>query len=107
MGHALQLMRKDISKSSVELAESVASFLASFEADKVPAGWRTVSQLGKALRCHGRTAERIVGKMARIGQVEKKLFRVHLANHIRPVPHYKFSKDAEKAMGLTTPKPRH
>ena len=92
-------------KAARELAESVSRFLASFEADKVPSDWRTVTQLGRTLGCHGRTAERIIGRMARIGQVEKRMFRIHLANHIRPVPHYKFSRDAAKALGLTKRKP--
>jgi hypothetical protein len=98
-------MKKNVPKSSMDLADSVARFLASFEADKVPSDWRTVTQLGRTLGCHGRTAERIIGRMARIGQVEKRLFRIHLANHIRPVPHYKFSRDAAKALGLTKRKP--
>ena len=97
-------MRKDISKSSVELAESVTRFLASFEADKVPAGWINVTQLGKTLRVQQRTAERIVKRMERVNQAERKVFRVPMANHIRPVLHYRFSPAASKALGLTKPR---
>ena len=97
-------MNPKASKTARDLGESVARFLASFEADKVPAGWINVTQLGKTLCVQQRTAERIVKRMERVNQAERKVFRVPMANHIRPVLHYRFSHAASKALGLTKPR---
>ena len=94
-------MSKKRPRPARELAESVSRFLASFEAEKVPPGWYTVRNLAKALKCQERTSERICNRLRRVGQVETKTFRVFMANHLRPVVHYRLSKEAVKAIGLT------
>ena len=57
--------------------------------DEVPAGWFSVAQLadqlGKSI-CN--TSER-VRRMVAEGKAEKKLYRIQLAEKVRPVPHYK------------------
>jgi hypothetical protein len=90
--------------TSRELAESVARFLASFESEEVPHGWYTVASLAKAVNCQPRTSERIVNRMLRVKQADRKTFRVFMANHLRPVVHYRFTPAALRALGLTKPK---
>lgn len=55
----------------------------------VPPGWFTVAQLADKLdRSHCNTSER-VRRMVAAGKAEKKMFRIQLAEKVRPVPHYR------------------
>jgi DNA-binding MarR family transcriptional regulator len=100
-------MNPKASKTARKLADSVSRFLASFEAEQVPPGWYNLTDIGKTLGIQQRSAERIVKRMERVGQSEKKIYRVFMANHLRPVLHYRFTPAAEKALGLTGQKRKH
>lgn len=97
-------MRKPTSAAR-ELAESVSRFLASFEADKVPPGWFTCIQLAPLLRIQERQAANIALRFLKAGQAERRMYRVKAGCYIRPVPHYRFSAAAAKAIGLTRIRP--
>lgn len=57
--------------------------------DTVPAGWFTVAQLADKIdRSVCNTSER-VRKMVAAGKAEKKMFRIQLAEKVRPVSHYR------------------
>ena len=57
--------------------------------ETVPPGWFTVAQLAEKLdRSICNTSER-VRRMVAAGKAEKKMFRIQLAEKVRPVPHYR------------------
>lgn len=59
--------------------------------DEVPAGWFTVTELADKIdRSACNTSER-VRKMVAAGRAEKKMFRIQLAEKVRPVPHYRLT----------------
>jgi hypothetical protein len=97
-------MNPKTSTAARDLAESVARFLVTFEADRVPLGWYSLQSFSKATGCHIRTAERVVKKFERVKHAERKYFKVPMANHLRSIPHYRFSPQAAKALGLTKPR---
>jgi hypothetical protein len=92
--------------SKRELAAAISEFMATFESDVVPNGWLTTYELGDKLGVKDRQAYNIAVRFMKAGHADKKTFRIKVGCFIRPVPHYKFSKKAERAMGLTKPKPR-
>ncbi len=85
---------------SKQLAESVSAYLQQFECDKVSAGWYTLRELGKKLGVQERQAGNIARRFTEHGQAEIKNFRIKAGPYIRPVPHYKFTKGAMKALGI-------
>ena len=55
----------------------------------VPPGWFTVAQLADKLdRSICNTSQRI-RQMVAAGKAEKRMFRIQLAEKVRPVPHYR------------------
>ena len=97
-------MNKYKTSPARELAESVSRFLASFEADKVPPGWFTSLTLAPRLGIQDRQAHNIALRFLKAGQAEKRMFRINVGCYIRPVPHYRFTPQAAKALGLTKPR---
>jgi len=90
--------------SKRELADAISGFLATFESDKVPSGWLTTYELGDKLGVKDRQAYNIAVRFMKAGQCEKSTFRIKVGCFIRPVPHYRFSKEAAKVLGLTKPR---
>jgi hypothetical protein len=97
-------MNRRSSQTARDLAESVSRFLASFEADKVPPGWYTTLTMAPLLGIKDRQAYNIAARFVAAGQAEKKNFRIKVGCYIRPVPHYRFTTAAAKALGLTKPR---
>jgi hypothetical protein len=104
MGHALLVMKTYRTSPARELAESISRFLSSFESDKVPKGWYTALTLAPHLGVQDRQANNIANRFLKAGKAERRVFRVNVGCYIRPVPHYRFTPDAEKALGLTRSK---
>jgi len=100
-------MNHRASQNARDLAASVARFLATYEADKVPPGWYSLQTFAQVTGCHLRTAERVIKKFERVKHAERKYFKVPMANHLRSIPHYRFTNEAAKALGLTGKKPKH
>ena len=99
-----KFMKKYKTSPARELAESVSRFLSSFEADKIPKGFSTLLDLAPRLRVSDRQVYNIAQRFIKAGHAERQTFRVHVGSMIRPVPHYRFSKEAEKVLGLTKPR---
>ena len=97
-------MKKYKTSPARELAESVSRFLASFEADKVPREWTTLINLAPLLGVSDRQVYNIASRFIKAGQAERRMYRVKAGCYIRPVPHYRFTPQAAKALGLTKPK---
>jgi len=83
-----------------DLVNSINSYLEQFEAEKVPKGWYTLVQLGEKLGVKDRQAGNYAHTFLRHGKAKRRKFRIKTSTVIRPVAHYKFDKDAEKALGL-------
>jgi hypothetical protein len=83
------------------LATAVSTFLATFESEVVPQGWHTVRQLEPHLGVRDRQAANIAQRFVKHKQAEVRTFRILVGSMIRPVPHYRFTPAAEKALGLT------
>jgi hypothetical protein len=97
-------MKKYKTSPARELAESVSRFLSSFEADKVPREWTTLINLAPLLGVSDRQVYNIASRFIKAGHAERRTFRIKVGSMIRPVPHYRFSPQASKALGLTKPK---
>jgi hypothetical protein len=95
-------MKRKTSNSS--LGAAINAFLATYESDKVPPGWFTCIQLAPLLRIQERQAANIAIRFLKAGQAERRMYRVKAGCYIRPVPHYRFTPQAAKALGLTKPK---
>ena len=87
--------------SNSSLGAAVNAFLATYESDKVPAGFRTVSQWAPFLRVNTRQTLNVINRFLKVGHAEKATYRIKQRSMIRPVDHYRFSKPALKALGLT------
>lgn len=83
-----------------DLVNAVSEYLSQFEAEKVPKGWYTLVQLGEKLGVHERQAGNYANRFIRCGKAQRKTFRIKAGSMIRPVAHYKFDRDASKALGL-------
>jgi hypothetical protein len=99
VGDAFQLMKRKTSNNS--LGAAVSAFLATYESDKVPEGFRTVSQWSPLLKVNSRQTHNILSRLCRVSHVEKASFRIRQRSFIRPVDHYRMTKAALKALGLT------
>ena len=77
-------------KPDPDLARWCAALAApSVAPDVVLSGWFTIAQLADMMdRSIPNTSER-VRRMVAAGKAEKKMFRIQLAEKVRPVPHYK------------------
>jgi hypothetical protein len=87
--------------SKRELAAAISGFLATFESDKVPSGWLTTYALGERLGVKDRQAYNIAQRFIKAGKAEKRTFRINVGCYIRPVPHYRFTPAAAKALGIS------
>ena len=80
--------------TSEQLEDSLAQWCAALAApsvapEVVSPGWFTIAQLADQLdRSICNTSER-VRRLLAAGKAEKKMFRIQLAEKVRPVPHYK------------------
>lgn len=59
------------------------------QAETVPAGWYTMSELADEIGISYSNARRRISFMLKEGRVEKKVFRIMLERQVRPVPHYR------------------
>ena len=87
--------------SNNPLGAAVNAFLATYESDKVPAGFRTVSQWSAHFRVNTRQSCNIIHRFLKVGHAEKANYRIKQQTMIRPVDHYRLSPPALKALGLT------
>jgi len=92
-------MRRKTSNSS--LGAAINAFLATYESDKVPAGFRTITQWSPILRVNTRQTCNILHRFLKVGHAEKANYRIKQQTMIRPVDHYRLSPPALKALGLT------
>lgn len=85
-------MRANKVTADADLAKWCAALAAPLVApETVPAGWFTVAALAEKLdRSICNTSER-VRRMVASGKAEKRMFRIQLAEKVRPVPHYKLA----------------
>ena len=83
-----------------QIQQAVASYLATFEADTVPAGWHTLKALSKAYGTGHRNVALIMSRLKKHGQVEVRDFKCMTGHGIQRIPHYKLSPAAAKAFGL-------
>ena len=58
-------------------------------AEVVPAGWFTVQQLARARGRSDCSTSLVIKKLVESGRAERKVFTIKLAQHTRPVPHYR------------------
>ena len=89
-----------MSRLSPKLRDSINAYLAEVGCVTVPKGWYTSSGLTKHLDLSQRAVTIIVNRMTKAGDVEIRKFRVLAGQVLRPVPHYRFSPRAAKALGL-------
>ena len=87
-----------------ELSKAMSSFLATFEADKVPPGYLSLNEWGAVFNVSVRMAWNNIYRFIKAGHCERAVFRVKTSNSIRPVAHYRLSKPALKGLGLTLPR---
>ena len=83
------------------LGAAVSAFLATYESDRVPIGFRTVTQWSVLFRVNTRQTLNIIGRLAKVNHAEKASYRIRQRSMIRPVDHYRLSPAALKALGLT------
>ena len=74
--------------------------------DAVPAGWYSSRDIRLSLRISQGYVNSAIRRMMEQGQItEVRNFRVaHQTRGPTPVPHYRLTAEAEKALGLTKPK---
>lgn len=87
-----------------ELSRAINAFLATYEADKVPHGFLTIAEWSSLFKVNTRQAWNNIERIIKAGHAERAIYRVKAQTVIRPVPHYRLSKEALKALGLTLPK---
>jgi hypothetical protein len=58
-------------------------------AEVVPAGWFTVRQLAQARGRSDCATSLVIAKLVEANRAERKVFTIKLAQHTRPVPHYR------------------
>ena len=69
------------------------SELVQSEAEKVPKGWKTMTQIEVELNGSGSTAWRTVKKLRQKGLVDTQTFKIKTPDgHIKSTPHYKLKK---------------
>lgn len=89
-----------------ELSKAINAFLATYEADKVPPGFLTIKDWGSTFKVNTRQAWNNIERFMQAGHAERAIYRVKAGTILRPVPHYRLSKDALKALRLTLPDTR-
>lgn len=92
-----------MSRLNRKLRESINSYLAEVGAVTVPKGWHSTVSLARHLDLSSRSVTILLGRMIQAGDVEIRKFRVQSGQVLRPIPHYKFSPRAAKALGLDKP----
>lgn len=86
------------------MSKAINTFLASYEADKVPPGYLTLNEWGAVFKVTIRMAWNTILRFIKAGHCERAVFRVKTSTIIRPVAHYRLSKEALKGLGLTLPR---
>lgn len=95
-------MSRKTSTSAKEIQKAVAAFLATFEEETVPPGYYSTKRLAELHGTGPRNVFIILKRLEKAGQVvDKRSIRVHGPAGIAKVPHYKLTKAAAKAFGLT------
>lgn len=84
-----------------ELSRAINAFLATYEADKVPPGFRTIKGWSVLFKVNTRQAWNNIERFLKAGHAERAIYRVKAGTIIRPVPHYRLSPPALKALALT------
>lgn len=86
---------------SKEIQKAVADYLASLTCEPVPKGYWRIQDFAEKHGTGRRNVQIILTSLVKLKQAERRMFRVRTATGIQPVPHYKVSKEAAKAFGLT------
>lgn len=86
---------------SKNIHKAVADYLATLQAEPVPKGWHRLSDLAERHGTGERNIQLILSRLIKHGQAERRQFPVKVATGVKPVMHYRLSKDAAKAFGLT------
>ena len=85
-------MKKKLTAEDLTTAAWAAAFKdaeALTPVDTVPAGYLTLRQLAKQIKVSVTTLQRKMKFLVESGRVERQTFRIRLAQHVRPVVHYK------------------
>ena len=85
-------MRKPTAEDLVASAWAAALAQTAAQADVVPPEWKTAQQISAKTKTPVPTLQQKLKRLLAAGEVERKLFRVRLAKHTRPVPHYRLLK---------------
>lgn len=85
-----------------QIQRAVAAFLATFEEEPVPPGYYSTKQLADLHGTGPRNVFIILKRLEKAGQVaDKKSIRRMSPHGLVAIPHYKLTKAAAKAFGLT------
>jgi Mn-dependent DtxR family transcriptional regulator len=82
------------------MKKSILNYLATFEQDCVPKGWYRSEQVANSIGRTPRTVTEMVKRLRKHNQVEERKFRVMTRGGLKPVVHYKFTKEGQKVFGL-------
>lgn len=85
-------MKKKLTAEDLTTAAWAAAFKdaeALTPVDTVPAGYLTLRQLAQQMKSPVPTLQRKMRFLLEGGRVERQTFRIRLAQHVRPVVHYK------------------
>ena len=77
-----------------DVSRAINAFLASYEVDKPDPGFRTLEQWVPILKVRSRQCYNHIERLMLAGHAERKVYRVKAHTIIRPVPHYRISKEA-------------
>lgn len=89
-----------MSRLNPKLRESIAAYIAEISVKAPPRGWLTTHDLERHLDLSQRSVSLIIARMVDASDVEVRKFRIKTGQVVRPVPHYKFTPRALKALGL-------
>ena len=84
-----------------ELSRAINAFLATYESDKVPPGFRTLKDWSAIFKVNTRQSWNIIERFIAAKHAERAIYRVKAGTVIRKVPHYRLSRAALRGLGLT------
>ena len=87
-------------RTHTDIAKAVNAFLATYEVDRPEPGFRTLEEWAPILKVKPRQCFNHLDRLMDAGHAERRIYRVKAHTIIRPVPHYRISKEAIKGLGL-------
>lgn len=83
-----------------DVSRAINAFLATYEVETPEPGFRTLEQWEPILKVRSRQCYNHIERLMLAGHAERRTYRVKAHSIIRPVPHYRISKEAIAKLGL-------